>query len=83
MKILNPAVTDDLRQGRPLALNLGAGMRARPGYYSVDHLELPGIDVVADLGAPLSALPDNHLGRAVAGRPEHSDHQEQSNGKTR
>ncbi|MFO0967066.1 MAG: methyltransferase domain-containing protein [Gemmataceae bacterium] len=62
MKILNPAVTDDLRQGRPLALNLGAGLRARPGDYSVDHLELPGIDVVADLGAPLSALPDNCAG---------------------
>jgi SAM-dependent methyltransferase len=58
-KILNPAVSDDLARGRPLALDLGAGMRRRPGHYSLDHLELPGIDIVADLNQPLSALPDN------------------------
>lgn len=59
MQILNPAVIEDLQAGKGLCLNLGSGMRPRPGFYSVDHLPLPGIDILADLNEPLSELPDN------------------------
>jgi SAM-dependent methyltransferase len=62
MRILNPSVRADLAAGRPLRLNLGSGMKPMPGFYSVDHLELPGVDVVADLNEPLAELPDDSVG---------------------
>ena len=61
MKIVNPAIRDDLEAGRGLQLNLGCGARPRPGFYGVDHLEMPGVDLVADLNQPLSLLPDNSV----------------------
>jgi SAM-dependent methyltransferase len=61
MEILNPAVTRDIADGKGLRLNLGSGRRPRPGFYSVDHLPLPGVDVVADLNEPLAELPDNSV----------------------
>jgi SAM-dependent methyltransferase len=61
MRIVNPKVRDDLAAGRPVRLNLGVGQRPRPGYYGVDWIELPGVDVVADLNEPLSELPDNSV----------------------
>jgi len=62
MKILNPAVGADLEAGRKLRLNLGSGMRRLPGFYNVDHLPLPGVDILADLEAPLTDLPDDSVG---------------------
>jgi hypothetical protein len=59
MRILNTAVWDDLQSGRELRLNLGSGKRLIPGFYSVDHLALPGTDIQADLNEPLSEIPDN------------------------
>ncbi|MBA4191871.1 MAG: methyltransferase type 11 [Planctomycetaceae bacterium] len=59
MKILNPEVHQDLEAGRKLRLNVGCGMRRLPGFYNVDHIALPGVDILADLEAPLSELPDN------------------------
>lgn len=61
MKILNAAVIADLQAGRGLRLNLGCGMRARPGFYGVDQVALPGIDILADLNEPLSAIPDDSV----------------------
>ncbi len=61
MRILNPAVHDDLAAGRPLRLNLGGGQRTKPGFYNVDRVELPGVDVVANLEEPLAALPDDSV----------------------
>jgi Methyltransferase domain len=61
MKILNPAVWEDLRAGKELRLNLGSGRRLIPGFYNVDHLPLPGTDIQADLNEPLSELPDNSV----------------------
>ena len=58
MRILNPAVRHDLDAGRRLRLNLGAGQRRLPGFYNLDFVELPGVDIVADLNEPLSDLPD-------------------------
>lgn len=59
MRIVNPAVRRDIEAGRGLRLNLGAGRKPRPGYYSLDLLELPGVDLVANLNESLDELPDN------------------------
>src|SRR5512140_3050908 len=59
MKLVNPQVRRDLLDGRPLRLNLGAGWQQQEGVYSLDLLELPGVDIVADLNRPLELLPDN------------------------
>jgi SAM-dependent methyltransferase len=50
-----------LAAGRPVRLNLGVGQRPRDGYYGLDRVELPGVDVLADLNEPLSGLPDNSV----------------------
>ena len=59
MKILNPSVLSDIESGKGLRLNLGSGTRSLPGYYNVDQLKLPGVDIQADLNEPFSDLPDN------------------------
>jgi SAM-dependent methyltransferase len=59
MKILNPRVAEDIQAGRGLRLNLGSGLRRRDGFYGVDHVALPRLDILADLNEPLSELPDN------------------------
>ncbi len=61
MKILNPAVRNDLEAGRKLRLNLGCGLRRLPGYYNVDRVLLSGVDILADLEEPLSDLPDDSV----------------------
>jgi ubiquinone/menaquinone biosynthesis C-methylase UbiE len=59
MKLLNPRVAADLEHGKPLRIDLGSGSRPREGFYALDHLELEGVDIVADLNRPLELLPDN------------------------
>jgi hypothetical protein len=61
MQILNPAVQDELKAGRKLRLNLGCGMRRLPGFYNVDHIELPGVDILANLEEPFGDLPDDSV----------------------
>src|SRR5262245_42786869 len=61
MRIVTNSVADDLQAGRGLRLNLGCGARPRPGFYGVDRMDLPGVDIVADLNEPLSKLPDNSV----------------------
>jgi hypothetical protein len=61
MKILNAMVERDLEAGRGLRLNLGCGLRRLPGYYNVDRLPLAGVDILADLEAPLADLPENSV----------------------
>jgi hypothetical protein len=63
MKILNPAVLRDVELGEGLSINLGSGMKPREGFYNLDHLELPGVDIVADLNEPLAELPVNSVSR--------------------
>lgn len=58
MKILNPEVEAVLKTRQCLCLNLGSGSRKVPGFFNVDHLPLPGVDILADLNEPLDALPD-------------------------
>jgi SAM-dependent methyltransferase len=59
MQIVNPEVDRSLAMGIPLKLDLGAGPAPRNGFFSLDHLALPGIDIVANLNHPLDLLPDN------------------------
>jgi len=59
MKLVNPQVAQDLTEGRPLRIDLGSGTKPRPGFYGLDQLDLPGVDIVADLNRPLGGLPDN------------------------
>lgn len=61
MKILNPAVQAELDAGRPIKLNLGGGLRPLPGYYHLDLVDLPGVDIQADLNEPLDKLPDGSV----------------------
>src|SRR5262245_23400057 len=61
MRIVTNSVADDLQAGRGLRLNLGCGARPRPGFYGVDRVALPGVDIVADLNQPLSQLPDDSV----------------------
>lgn len=63
MQIVNPQVADDIRNGVPVCLDLGSGGKRSTGFYGVDQLALPGVDVVADLNEPLDAIPDNSVGR--------------------
>lgn len=59
MRIINPSVRQAIERGERLRLNLGCGRRRRAGFVGVDQTRLPGVDIVADLNEPLSALPDN------------------------
>ena len=59
MKILNPKVKSDIDSGKLLKLDLGGGPNKKKDCYGVDHLELEGVDIVADLNSPLTLLPDN------------------------
>src|SRR5207253_2277903 len=54
-------VHEDIKLGKGLRLNLGSGRRTRPGFYNVDLLPLPGVDIVADLNEPLAELPDDSV----------------------
>jgi len=58
VRILNDQLEQDLDAGRPIALSIGSGSERESGRYTLDLREMPGIDVVADLNQPLSALPD-------------------------
>lgn len=64
--VVNDALLEDLRAGRPVEIDIGAGTDRRPGHYSLDRRELPGVDVVADLEEPLDAFPDASVARVHA-----------------
>lgn len=59
MRIVNSQVKLDIEQGRKIKLNLGGGLSKKKGFYSLDVLDLNGIDIIADLNEPLDLLPDN------------------------
>jgi len=61
VRVVSPKLRDDLAAGRPVRVNLGVGRRPRDGYYGLDWIEMPGVDVVADLNEPLTELPDNSV----------------------
>ena len=66
MEIVNPTVREDLDAGRFLKLNLGCGERPVPGYYGVDCVRLPAVDILADLNEPFCGLPTDSVDEIVA-----------------
>jgi SAM-dependent methyltransferase len=50
-----------LRGGVPVVLDLGCGERKRPGRIGVDKVDLPQVDIVADLEEGLPFLPDRSV----------------------
>jgi SAM-dependent methyltransferase len=63
MKILNAELERDILEGNAICLDLGCGPKAREGYYAVDHLELEGVDLLADLNEPFDLFADNSVDR--------------------
>lgn len=59
MRIINPKVRQAIASGAGLRLNLGCGLRPRPGFFGVDQVALPTADIVADLNEPFADLPDD------------------------
>lgn len=66
MRIVNDELLEALHTGRAVHIDLGTGGPASSGAFSVDHLELPGVDVVADLNTPLVGFPDNSVSRITS-----------------
>ena len=63
MEFLNQKVIEDLAAGIPISLDLGSGGIRIEGFYGVDHLPLPGVDIVANLNLALDKIPDNSVTR--------------------
>lgn len=61
MKVIKQLILEDVRNNRPISVNLGSGGSIRKGYYGVDILPLHGEDVQADLNYPLEFTPDNSV----------------------
>jgi SAM-dependent methyltransferase len=70
---MEPVIKIDLENvvkgNAPVIVDLGCGKKKKPGRISVDKLDLPNVDIVADLEDGLSFLPDNSVdqihGRSV------------------
>lgn len=50
-----------LKSGESIVLELGCGAKKTKGRIGVDCVDLPGVDIVTDLEAGLSFLPDNSV----------------------
>jgi len=50
-----------LNCGKPVIIELGCGPRKKEGRIGVDAIDLPNVDIVADLEKGLSFLPDNSV----------------------
>ena len=70
---MEPVIKIDLENvvkgNAPVIVDLGCGKKKKPGRIGVDKLDLPNVDIVADLEDGLSFLPDNSVdqihGRSV------------------
>lgn len=61
MKIVNPNVNKVIEQEGTLKLNLGSGLSKVDNFFNLDVVELPGVDIVANLNEPFNLLPDNSV----------------------
>jgi SAM-dependent methyltransferase len=62
---VNPVIKIDLEKiinaDTPVIIELGCGQKKKQGRIGVDKLNLPNVDIVADLEEGLSFLPDNSV----------------------
>jgi ubiquinone/menaquinone biosynthesis C-methylase UbiE len=54
----NCDLTDLLASGRRVVIELGCGPNKRAGHIGIDRLDLPGVDIVANIEEGLTFLPD-------------------------
>ena len=61
-RAMAPLIKIDLNSivscGHPVVLDLGCGRHKRPGAIGIDRVDLPGVDIVADIEEGLGFLPD-------------------------
>jgi ubiquinone/menaquinone biosynthesis C-methylase UbiE len=62
---MKPVIKIDLEKiisdGGPLILELGCGQKSKQGRITVDKVDLPNVDIVADIENGLSFLPDDSV----------------------
>lgn len=67
---MKPLLKIDLEQilnsGKPIIVELGCGRDKTPGTIGIDRLDLPGVDIVADIEDGLDFLPDNSVDEIYA-----------------
>ena len=61
MQIVIKKIQSIIDGGGTVKLNLGAGNTRIPDFLSVDLVDLPGVDIVADLNKPLDLIPDSSV----------------------
>lgn len=59
--VLKIDLEQHLRRGDPIVLELGCGDRRREGRIGVDKVDLPAVDIVADVEEGLAFLPDDSV----------------------
>jgi len=50
-----------IKNEKPIVVELGCGKKKKPGRITVDKVDLPNVDIVADMEDGLSFLPDNSV----------------------
>lgn len=76
---MNPLIKINLQellnQAQPVAVELGCGQNKMPGCIGIDIIDLPEVDIVADLECGLPFFPDNSVDAFYAFHfLEHIDH---------
>jgi ubiquinone/menaquinone biosynthesis C-methylase UbiE len=59
--VLKIDLDERLRSGDPIVLELGCGARRREGRIGIDKLDLPSVDIVADVEEGLPFLPNDSV----------------------
>jgi len=50
-----------LKDGQPVIIELGCGQKKKPDRIGIDRVDLPNVDIVADIEKGLAFLPDNSV----------------------
>lgn len=66
MKPLLKIDLDKALSSKPVILELGCGRNKKPGAIGVDKIDLPGVDIVADIEDGLAFIPDNSIDEVYA-----------------
>ncbi len=61
LPLLRINLDEVIRNSSSLVLELGCGMKKTPGRIGIDKLDLPHVDIVADIAKGLPFLPDNSV----------------------